>query len=362
MQAANRPLYAKHPTRNVEVGIVSVVTGDWVPTVVNPAEESSPGFNRGRELALFYMHIGVWVGALILSSIVNFGATGLFGHNSSWIACTGSETGATHGCGGSGGDYPGGASDGTVVVGIIGGICAIAGVGTLLGAAAYFDKDAYAGTVWVNTLIQLLTLYGTTSTLFIFCQAAQNTDTAAFWLSLFGALLMLYAQVLLYCTSAALDILALPRAFLPSLAASVQFVSAISISGDEFKCWIKDGTTGVYGEAKCSDNQKFIAWLVPALTLASVALMVVIRNMGRDAAGNSNVNKQPFRRSLILLPFLLSGILSVYKLSFIQAHPDVTGFMFAFFGMLLNFAIISVVFVPDGQASGAGDQLIAAKE
>ena len=39
--------------------------------------------------------------------------------------------------------------------------------------------------------------------------------------------------------------------------------------------------------------------------------------------------KRPFLRSLYLTPFLLSGILSAYKLSFVKSDADPTSYVFA---------------------------------
>lgn len=332
-----RQTYAKHPL-TLETGdpaaFVKVATGgDWVPTVINPSKTGGMS-----ELALFYVHIIVWVVALLLSCIANFGA-GAFMPN------------ATNA---SGWTDPDGFGDGvtgtTVTIGILGGVTSILGVGFLLGGAAILDADAFKNQVWLNTLIQFLTLYGTSASFFIFCKAAEQTSSAVFWISLFGVIFMLYAQVLLYCTSAALDVLALPRAFIPSLAASVQFISALSISGDEFhKGHLADGMTKI----PYTDSQKFLAWMVPVLTLVSVILMVGLRRYTRDASGVSQLGDRPFLRSLVLMPFLSSGVVSVYKMSFIAVETDVIAWMFAFFGMLLNFAIITVVFIPGGGAFAA---------
>ena len=342
MQKSNeRRYYATHPVDGPAEDFLKTATGgDWVATVVNPSKTGGT-----MELALFYLHIGMWVVALGLSCAANFGASGLFGHNSSYIACTNTAGANTpDNCGGDGGDYPGGITGTTTTIGILGGVFSIFGVAALLGGAAYFDADAFREQVWLNTLIQFFTLYGTSASFFIFCQAAANTTTGIFYVSLFAVMFMLYAQVLLYCTSATLDVLALPRAFIPSLAASIQFISALSISGDEFKQANGNNFTA---------SQKFLSWMVPILTLVSVVLMVGLRRYTRNAAGVSELGDRPFLRSLVLTPFLLSGTLSVYKLSFIAVQADAVAYMFALFGMMLNFAIISVVFVPSGVSSNA---------
>ena len=341
-KADQRRYYATHPTDGPAQDLLATASGgDWVPTVVNPSKTGG-----SMELALFYLHLGVWVVALILSCVSNFGASGMFGYNSSWIACTNAagDANAPDNCGGPAGDYPGGITTTTQTIGILGGVFSILGVGALLGGAAYFNAEQFREQVWLNAIIQFFTLYGTSASFFIFCQAASNTSTGIFYVSLFAVMFMLYAQVLLYCTSATLDVLALPRAFIPSLAASIQFISALSISGNEFKQANGNNFT---------NSQKFLAWMVPVLTIVSVVLMIGLRRWTRNAEGVSELGERPFLRSLVLTPFLLSGTLSVYKMSFIGVQADAVAYMFALFGMMLNFAIISVVFVPSGVSSNA---------
>ena len=341
---------AVHAMKFVKSGIPGEM-GDWVPTVVNPAEKGTP-----VDKVLFWTHLLVWVVALILTCITNFGASGFMSNSSNAsVDVNGNPTGAY--------TYDGymGVTTTTTVIGILGGTASILGVLTLLGAAAWFDKDDFAGTgigLILNVLIQFLTLFGTSASFYIFSQSASMTSNGFYGLSMTAVIFMVYAQVLLYCTSSAIGVAALPRAFIPSLAASVQFISALAISSGDFA-------------PAATTTQKTIAWLVPIFTVISLLMMFGLRIATQPggflsrfptaaAAGQlkiSNIKNRPFLRSLFLTPYLVSGILSVYKLSFVKLDPDPTSYVFAFFGMLLNFAIIGVVFNPSAELAGIDDDV-----
>ncbi len=342
-----RTLYAKASDHVVPIGgtaeakqFVNTALGmDWVPTVVNPSDGSRGLVDR----ALFWAHILVWVAALITSCISNFGVGMFMSKNDSYVPCT--SVGVPDNCGGNGGTgegYPGvWASPTTITIGILGGISSVIGVILLLGGAAWFDKDQYKQTVWLNALVQFFTLYGTVCTYYVFSEAGVNTETGFFTVSLLAVIFCSYAQILLYCTSAALDVLALPRAFIPSLTGSVQLVSALAISSGDFA-------------PAATDAQKVVAWFVPILTLAALVIMVALRRLTRRESDSiSQLGDRPFLRSLVLAPFMGSAILSVYKLSFVKLDTNPTAYMFAFLGLLLNFVIVSVVFVPGGGSFAA---------
>jgi len=336
---SSRP-YARHSVAPTDVNLLKVGTDDafWVPTVVNPAIKGDM-----VQKTLFWTHIGVWVVALILSCISNFGASGLQAKTDN-STCTGGLN-ETANC------FADDPTTSTITIGVIGGISSILGVVALLGGSSMFEKEAFRTQVWLNVAIQFLTLYGTVCTFFVWAKAAEKDATGAFWLGLFANIFMLYAQVLLYCTSATLDVMALPRAFIPCFAVSVQLVSAIAIQGGDWHygpgMWTHDNNHFTAG-------QKFAAWMVPVFMATSIFLMVALRRVTRDVVTEiSELGDYPFIRSLVLFPFMISGLLAVYKLSFVKADPDPTGFMFALLGMLLNFSIISVVFVPSGMSSSA---------
>ena len=356
-----RNVHAQLPQQSATIGGMAEVTQfvktalptdpTWVPTVVNPSEKGG-----AMEKALFWVHLMVWVIALILSCITNFGAAAFMSNSSNAsMDADGNPTGAV--------TYDGymGVTATTTVIGILGGLGSIFGVLVLLGSASWYTADEFAtggmGLI-ANVVIQILTLFGTTSTLYIFSQAASTTSSGFYGLSLTAVLFMVYAQILLYCTSSAIGVRALPRAFIPSLAVSVQFVSALAISSGDFM-------------PAATDSQKMIAWLVPIFTIISLFMMFGLRIATKpggllskltpgaaNAAGQlnvSNIKNRPFLRSLFLTPYMVSAILSVYKLSFVKTDPDPTSYIFAFFGMMLNFVIIGVVFNPSAEVSGIAD-------
>ena len=369
MNSQTRATYAKYPpgAKGAAVGAgleevkdfgKTALNMDWVPTVVNPSLDGGL-----PQLALFWTHLLVWVVALVLSATANIGTfAGTFMGNSTnatWVAgldCAGAADAAAAGALGCGGSkyldgYGEGAESGTKTIGLIGGICSIVGVLFLLFSASYFTAQEYKSSVWINILVHLFTLYGTVASFYIFCMAAADTDELVFYLSCIGALAMLYAQVLLYCTSAALEggVVGLPRAFVPCFALSLQLVSYIAINGGDFKCFDHTGVSSLGVE--CNNAQKMLSLLVPIFNFLAIALMLAIR-LGW---ANGKLMNNPFKRSLIIMPFLASGLLSVFKIAITVHWSNPVAFMFTFVGMLLQFGIIGIVFVPDSALSGSGN-------
>lgn len=342
---------------------------DWSPTIVNPSKTGGI-----LERGLFLFHLLVWVTALGLSITVNFAGPGDFMKNStnaSYIPCAAGELGGAQGCTNdpavASGMY-GGSSDATSMLGVLGGVSILLGVLTLVLSACFVKTDEFKDEnygMFINVIIQFLTLFGTTTTLYMFSRAASEPTSKFYPIALTGVIFTVYAQVLLYCCSAALGVKALPRAFIPSLATAVQIVSAVAINSGDFA-------------PTASNGQKMVATLVPLFTGLAVFLMFGLRMFTRpggllskyDKGGNlkggaintrlqargisrgideldvSKIDERPFLRSLFLTPYMAGGILSVYKLSFVKLDTDPTSYVFAFFGMLLNFAIIGVVFQP----------------
>lgn len=232
----------------------------------------------------------------------------------------------------------------TYTIAILGGAATISGVVALLVGAAVFDADSFKTQIWLNVSIQFLTLFGTFSTVYVFSRAAMETSTAAYYLGLFAVLFCSYAQTLLYCTSATLDVMALPRAFLPCAALSLQLISAIAIQGDEFHSHMDHPFT---------DAQKAVSWALPSTLGAAILFMIAFRRYTRDENEISQLGDYPFLRSLVLFPFLIAAALSTYKLSFLKQDDDPISYMFGLAGMLLTYAIVTIVFVPSGMSSGS---------
>ena len=158
-----------------------------------------------------------------------------------------------------------------------------------------------------------------------------------------------YAVVLFYSCSAALDTLALPRAFLPTSPSPCRSINYMQINDGKFHCRYAEATA----DAVATDSDIDAPPRAPTRKVARAArsrssrsgggLMIFGRKMLRDAAeGGSQMKDSPFVRSLILLLFLASGILSIYKYAFLAANiTDNVARMFAMFGLLLQFAIIA---------------------
>jgi len=341
-------MYAKHP-EGAETGDMgraqrfakTVLASDWVPTVVNPVT-TPDSMDRGK----FYFHIGVWVIALSLNCTMNFWSK----------SAMEDKTGAlTDSCTS---DCYLGMSDTAYVIAILSAVSTIIGVVALLAGAAWFTADEYRSKAWLNTIITFLTAFGMVTAYYTFMAAAKQTGQLFFWVSLIAVSFQTYAQVLLYCTSATLNVLMLPRAFLPSIGASVQFVSALAISSGDFKsnALITQVNSTSVAYAEFTTAQKTVAWLVPGFTLFSLVLMIFMRRSTRvieAGKGVQDISNFPFMRSFVLTPFLAAGFLSVYKLSFMTVdNNDPSAYVFALIGTMFNFVIISVVFVPGGDAFG----------
>ena len=377
-------------TESAIFGAANPMSDSWIPTVVNPSKVG--GWDQKL---LFWFHIIVWVIALTLSCTANFGAAaGWMGEPQAAMPNAGMPSSPPAspsppppsppgnmppappspppGVAPPPSDphpYPDGLSSSGQFIGILGGTCTIIGVVLLLIGAAVFPATvdsaggmpAFVDQIWLNTAIHFFTLYGTVASLFIFAEAAMNTTSAQFYVSLFGMIFLGYAQVLLYCTSDALQVVALPRAFIPSLALAVNFIVALCINDATFMCaeWTPVGDAGAYSYTAvyghCTATQKMVAWMAPSLTALALVLIVGFHTYFWDPETNSSdMAKAPFIRSLILTPFLSSGVLSIYVVAFLSASITPVPYMFALMGLLLTFTIIGVVFVPGGAPANSG--------
>ena len=327
MQSANRQFYAKHPQgkdvagqADVENFAKNAVAQGWTPTVVNPVE----GGNCLKTTGLFWLHILGWVIALLFSALVNFRVSHYMTNAtnaSGWVDTSN--------------PYGEGATSTTEWIGILGGISTIVGVLVLVGAAAGIKKDEYKTMPKLNLLIQVLTSYGLVASFYIFCHASTNFEGEEWWLSLFGIVAGTWAQMTLYATSVMINVELMQKAFLPSIALSVQFITALAISGDEFKC---APTGSAY--ANCNDEQKFLGFLVPILTVLGLFFQY-----GAEEAWNAdNLKEKPFMRSLVLLVYFVGAIVSIYLVAMVAAGWDSIAIMFALVGMLFNFQIVDRIF------------------
>ena len=325
--------------------------GDWTSTVINPAEDGGPA-----STALFVTHLLVWVIAIILTGIANLGvATDTFGMGGSSASDVDAQIADPAAL--PSGKFP----DSTKMIGLYSGLCGIFGVLGIILSSALYDKEAYKKSMGTNTVITFLLNYSLVGSFYIFAREGLISDTSPlFTIALFGVLFHLYAVVLFYSCSAALETLALPRAFIPTLAISVQWVNYLEISGNVFDCvGGTGGGTALAHEGGCNSVQKNLAMWIPLLTAIAVGFMIFGRKMLRNASeGGSQIKNAPFIRSIVLTLFLASGILSIYKYAFMAAMvADNVARMFAMFGLLLQFAIIGVVFAPGGKPSANAHQV-----
>tara|TARA_Y100000591_G_C21802441_1_gene682865 strand:+ start:436 stop:1536 length:1101 start_codon:yes stop_codon:yes gene_type:complete len=328
---------------------------DWVATIVNPSANGGT-----TQQVLFWFHILVWVVALGLSCTVNFGAVFFIGeHVDPYVDRPAAPPSSPVPTSESGEappsppppDFTGGLSGhNAMAIGILGGVSSILGVLVLLYCAAMLDTEEYKTKPLLNAVLQLLTLFGSVASVFIFAEASRNSGTAIFWVALFGVLFLGYAQVLLYCTSAALGVPKLEKAFIPALAFSVQLILALAISDGTFRCVHTDhihghGTDfGNLSYENCTEWQIASAWIAPGTTVLALALFV-LRSEKPSAMLNAYIEKtSTFYKSLFLFLLLSGGVLSIYILSFVQPAFSPTAYMFALSAMLTQFAIIITAF------------------
>jgi hypothetical protein len=330
----------------------------WTPTVVNPAEEGGPVAS-----GLFLWHLIVWVIAIALTSAVNFGVNGGTYKDYVW------DVNAVDGSGATVPAYVWAAySDGTKQIALFSALAGIFGVVGIIASTALYDANTYKLSTGTNTIITFLLNYSLVGSFFIYCRAAQHEQAGNFYnLALAGVLFHAYAVVLFYSCSAALETLALPRSFIPTLAISVQLVNYLEINDGEFHCRSVDVDAAastnnpslITAAAACSDNEKSISFWIPLLTAIAVGVMIAGRKLVRNASeGGSQVKNAPFIRSAILMLFLLSAILSLYKYAFMAANiTDRVARMFGMLGLLLQFAIVTIVFIPSAAPAGNKDQI-----
>lgn len=310
---------------------------DWVATLVNPDPKKTP-----YSVGMFWMHILLWVAALGLGATVNFGVT-VFQKatpNATNAQYCASAPAHHYNLSGVFCEDPATASS---TIAYVGGSCTIVGVVILLVATAFHTAEQIAEKTYISVLIQIFTLVGSFATLYNFTNIATKTTTVAFYLNAVAVGLLSFAQVMLYSTSAAIGVKQLPRAFLPSAAFAVQLISAIAINGEVWSP--HSSSSGGWNEF--TGLQKWAVWLLPIFNLVAVVIMTYLR-MDNDGKG---LKMDPFPRTLVLWPFLVSGILAVHKVAFLKDAWGPAGMFFAFIGAFLQFCIVAVVFMPSSESS-----------
>lgn len=264
----------------------------------------------------------------------------------------------------------GGPSVTTVNIGITGATSTLIGVALVLGvgAAVAMGKN----TDWENMLmpymlffIQFFTVFGTVCAFYIFSQAAQFPDICSgYGTSVAGVGFQLLAQLVLYSNVAAVKKESLPRNLLPAAVLSVQLVSYFAIASGDFA---PDAT----------DGQKTAALLSPISTVCALVLLMVFSTKLTDlkidyhAEGDSKFlgdayqsiktqhvpldDSQPLRRAAVMFIFTVTGMLSVYKLSFVAVSPDSTSYMFCLADAILTLLTLTIMFVDPVPGPGTGN-------
>jgi len=341
--------YAKQPDASVGAfpksafpsgtPFVPLSDDDWVATLVNP----DPKKTR-YSVGMFWLHILLWVAALGLGATVNFGVTVFqkatpLADNANQQYCASAPAHHYN----LSGVFCADPATASSTIAYVGGSCTIVGVVILLVATAFRTAEQIAEQTYISLLIQIFTLVGSFATLYNFTNIATKTTTVAFYLNAVAVGLLSFAQVMLYSTSAAIGVKELPRAFLPSAAFAVQLISAIAINGDVWSP--HSSSSDAWNEF--TGLQKFAVWLLPIFNLVAVVLMTGLREM-KEGKG---LKMDPFTRTLVLWPFLVSGILAVHKVAFLKDAWGPAGMFFAFIGAFLQFCIVAVVFMPSSESS-----------
>jgi len=248
-----------------------------------------------------------------------------------------------------------GPSETTVNIGITGATFTLIGVALVLavgGMVANSDMQDMLGPRTMGILmflIQFFTTFGMVCGFYIFSQAAQDPDhCSGYTTSVFGVAFMLLAQLVLYANIACFNKSSLPRNLLPAAVLSVQIVSYFAIVSQDFA-------------PEATESQKLAALLSPLSTALALIMLMVLRMPGQMSM-NPQSNKllqseysradntketvqQPLRRALVMFVFTVTGMLSVYKLSFVASYPDSTSYLFALSDAVLTLLTLTVMFV-----------------
>lgn len=310
---------------------------EWPATIITGPIVGSKRENYFRGI----FHVIIWLVSLGLVCSVGFGIQGDDGYlepddanstvsNSSYILSP---------------------SNTTKNIGWASAVSLILGFAFMIGTASIWDYQYFQEWGWPNVVLQLLTNFAFVGQLYIFIHAAAVPDNDFFDLSLSACVFLGYLVVLLYCISASLDFLMLPRGFIPSLAISFQYINWLVINADE-----GGAPPGGY-----TDEQKLVALMLVCLNLLALVTMVLLRLWSRESTTamqtlNTDFKKQdlgdfPFFRSLVLTMYAAAAALSIYKWSFTSnANPGV--WCFSALSVFTQFLIMSVIFYPSSAAAG----------
>ena len=279
---------------NIVLGMGSKET--WNATVVNPSEKGGT-----LQWVLLLFHLAIWLVAAGLSSAVGF--------ETLKMNITVNGTNAYN--------YTEPVSQVTHDIGVMGGISMLAGVAVLVLAAAVLNAKEYKTWPLINDVIQFVTLLGTTSIAYVFCEAAAVPEENAYFLqATFALIFSVYAQLLLFSTSQTLDVKHFSRAFMPALALAIQTVLAIAFRAGQYL-------------PSPTDAQMIISAAIPITTAVTILLVGAVRTYDKNIAKSAPALTNPFVASLIRSGFVAALMLTLYKILFLKGDPKPTSFIFS---------------------------------
>lgn len=339
----NRQYVHMQPTAAFAVPnlVVHAATGidpaKWPTTIITGPLVAGKYENYAR----LCFHVVVWVVALGLACTAGFGIQG----DSGFLEPDDDVNGTV-----SNSSYILSPSDTTKYIGMTSALCLIFGFLFMLASASVWDFEYFQEWGWPNVALQTFTNYAFVGQLHILIHAAAVPENDFFGVSLSACVFTGYLVVLLYCISASLDFLMLPRGFIPSLAISFQLVNYQVIEADE-----GGAPPGGY-----TDEQKEVALALVLVNAFALIIMVALRLWTRESAMvdvlKTDYKKQdlgdfPFFRSIVLTMYTAAAALSVYEWSFTSgANPGV--WCFSALSVFTQFLIMAVIFYPSSAAAG----------
>lgn len=318
------------------------------------------------------IHLSCWTVALVITTICNPAVKAHLDNNSNNASATP----------GSPPHHDLVISDISVAIGIASTTCSWLGVLLILYTATFWDVGGNYAWEWSHGLpvIFFFTVFGTISSLYIFCIGAQDPSHWFFWLSLVGTSVMLFAQLLLFSSCQQLNLTHQVGTFCISCVVSIQLITAMAISGGDFEQRIGiHGITGISGTTSVgvfTGEQEAVAWISPMLTLLAFGVLYagrqvkpprsgigrsrkgplpsvktagfagVATELPRDRGAQPTITQapqapqSPLTIALILFFFTLAALGNVYVLSFVSVGGTPTAISFCLFGAVMNIAVL----------------------
>ena len=263
---------------------------------------------------------------------------------------------------------------------------ASAGVFMLVLAIAFVTPDDAYKMPWLIYPVQLLTMFNTVASIFLFSQFARNTKYEHYDLTLWGVLLQAYAQVMLYCCAEAFGYnkdnksSSPGRTAVQALAISLHLILAINIDDGEFNCSLPvqhsghlalnpqsllagtgpnlradanydDFSLAAYGE--CTDDMKMISWYIFSFLCAAFLIMAVGeaslksafcgRTFGFESSEVADMKSYPFMRAVVLTIFAICTFLAAFQVSFIQPSYSAVSFFFALLAFTFDALVLNAL-------------------